>query len=38
VQDQAHSGTVFLAAATVKATLRAVTRLVDAAEESLAGA
>ena len=38
VKDPAHSGTVFLAATTVKSVLRAARRLVEAAEDTLAGA
>lgn len=37
VKDPAHYGTVFLAVTTVKSTLRAATRLVEAAEDTLAG-
>lgn len=38
VKDSAHYGTVFLAATTVKNVLRAATRLLEAAEDTLAGA
>jgi hypothetical protein len=38
VKDPAHYGTVFLAATTVKSVLRGATRLLEAAEDTLAGA
>ena len=36
VKDAAHYGTVFLSASALKTTLRAATRLVEAAEDALA--
>lgn len=36
VKDAAHYGSIFVSAATLKTTLRAATRLVDAAEEAVA--
>jgi hypothetical protein len=37
VKDAAHYGSVFVTATTLKTTLRAATRLVDAAERATAG-
>jgi hypothetical protein len=37
VKDAAHYGTVFLSATRLRSTLRAATRLVEAAQDALAG-